>query len=486
MRGAADIAAETLDLRQQIFPLEQLARVPQGQAGDAVAQREAVAVLACARLRLKLARLDRAVPLAKDQHPLDHVAKLADVAGPAHRVQHRHGVVGQVAQRQPLGRVELFDEAAGERADILAPVAQGRDRDRDDVQAVVKLLPEAADLDLVGEIAVGRAEDAQVHPHPVGPARPLELLLGQDPQDLGLGAQRHVRDLVEVDDAAMRLFQQARFHAALGRFPAEQHLLHPLGFDGGAGDDDERRLGAGAVGVNVAGGEFLARPWLARQHHPTVRPRDLVEIVAQAPERPGMAQHFSGRAVAAAQRRVFAAQAAGFHRPADNDHQLVDVERLFDEVVGALPDRGDRDLDVAVARDDDDRHVGIVRLGVLEDVEPVHPAVLEPDVEDHQRGLGRVDRRQRLVAVGGKAGRKPLVLKDVRDQFADVAFVVDDQNVTHMPVPPALVWSCATGSAGRAGVRGVAGFRPWRRGGPRRRVLHRSGSGCRRVPRRSS
>jgi hypothetical protein len=91
-----------------------------------------------------------------------------------------------------------------------------------------------------------------------------------------------------------------------------------------------------------------------------------------------------------AELRVFAAQARGFHRAADHHHQLVDVEGLLDEVVGALLDRGDRDLDVAMARDDDDRHIGVVALDVLEDVDPVHVAVLEPDIEDHQPRRGRV------------------------------------------------------------------------------------------------
>jgi hypothetical protein len=101
------------------------------------------------------------------------------------------------------------------------------------------------------------------------------------------------------------------------------------------------------------------------------------------------ADHVGAAHLLPPQLRVLAAQARGFHRAADHHHQLVDVEGLLDEVVGALLDRRDRDLDIAVARDDDDRHIGVVALHVLEDVDPVHVAVLEPDIEDHQprRGL---------------------------------------------------------------------------------------------------
>src|SRR5690606_5566582 len=45
-----------------------------------------------------------------------------------------------------------------------------------------------------------------------------------------------------------------------------------------------------------------------------------------------------------------------------------------------------------------------------------------------------VDRGQRLVGIGGGAGRESFVAKDIGDEFADVAFVVDDQNIAHVPV----------------------------------------------------
>jgi hypothetical protein len=80
----------------------------------------------------------------------------------------------------------------------------------------------------------------------------------------------------------------------------------------------------------------------------------------------------------APQRGVLAAQTAGFERAGDDDEKLVGVERLLDEVVGALLDRGDRDLDVAVAGDDDDGDIRVVALDVFQDLDAVEPAALEP------------------------------------------------------------------------------------------------------------
>ena len=96
-----------------------------------------------------------------------------------------------------------------------------------------KFLPEATDGDVGLEVAAGGGDDAQVDPHPVGTASAGELLFGQHAQDLALRAKGHVAHLVEIDNAAMRLFQKARFDAPFGGFAAEEHLFHPFGLDGG-------------------------------------------------------------------------------------------------------------------------------------------------------------------------------------------------------------------------------------------------------------
>ena len=54
------------------------------------------------------------------------------------------------------------EEVARERQDVLAPLAQRRELDRDHVQAEVEVLAEAAGGDLVAQVAVGRRDDAHV------------------------------------------------------------------------------------------------------------------------------------------------------------------------------------------------------------------------------------------------------------------------------------------------------------------------------------
>jgi hypothetical protein len=264
------------------------------------------------------------------------------------------------AVRQALVAVEGLDEMEGQFGNVLAPVLERGHADRDHVEPVVELLAEAALARLGREVAVRRRDHADVDAHLVGAAGALELLFGQHAQDLRLGAERHVGHLVEIDHAAMRLFEKPGLHPARGAFAAEEHLFHPVGLDRGRADRDEGTRGAVGARVDVARGRLLAAARRAREHHPPVRARDLVELGAQGSEGGAAAHHHGGRDVATAERGVLAAKARGLHRAADHHHELVDVEGLLDEVVGALLDRGDRDLDVAMARDDDHRHVGVV------------------------------------------------------------------------------------------------------------------------------
>ena len=77
----------------------------------------------------------------------------------------RHSAPGNRPRRRqnralPLG--ELRDERAGQRQDVLGPLAQRRDVELDHVQPVEQVLAEAARLDLLFQVAVGGGEDARV------------------------------------------------------------------------------------------------------------------------------------------------------------------------------------------------------------------------------------------------------------------------------------------------------------------------------------
>ena len=68
-------------------------------------------------------------------------------------------------------------------------------------------------------------------------------------------------------------------------------------------------------------------------------------------------------------------------------------------------------------------------LECVEQLQPVEPAALQPDVEEHKIGSPRHDRRESVVAVARGARAMAFVLQDARDQFADIGFVIDDQDI---------------------------------------------------------
>ena len=76
------------------------------------------------------------------------------------------------------------------------------------------------------------------------------------------------------------------------------------------------------------------------------------------------------------------------------------------------------------------------------------------------------------LGVGGQPGGVALVLQDVRDQFADVAFVVDDQYIAHFPslCPSSLVSSVLPGDD----IIASLGCRPGHRAGSPIRISARA------------
>ena len=91
----------------------------------------------------------------------------------------------------------------------------------------------------------------------------------------------------------------------------------------------------------------------------------------------------------AAQLGDFALQARGFERAFGDQHQAVRLERLFDEIIGAELDRGDRRLDIAVAGNHHDRQRRMFcSLTIFEQLQAVELRALQPDVEEDE-GCGR-------------------------------------------------------------------------------------------------
>ena len=94
--------------------------------------------------------------------------------------------------------------------------------------------------------------------------------------------------------------------------------------------------------------DFLARASRARQHHAPVGFCNLVQLSLEGAERRTIAKHIGIGHITTFKFNILAAQLSGFHCAANNDKQLVDIKRFFDEIVGTLFDRRDSNFDIAV------------------------------------------------------------------------------------------------------------------------------------------
>ena len=142
--------------------------------------------------------------VAEDDRALHGVAQLADVPRPLVAAEDLQGQ--GVHPRHVLARlgVELVHEVLHQDGDVLAPVAQGRQGDLEDVEAEEEVLPEALGLDLRLELAVRRAEHPDVHLQLHLAAQPAQPPLLEDPQQLGLQLEGDLPHLVQEERPPVR------------------------------------------------------------------------------------------------------------------------------------------------------------------------------------------------------------------------------------------------------------------------------------------
>ena len=197
------------------------------------------------------------------------------------RVEARESLGGEPLLLAPEALGDLVEEAITERREIFATFAQRGKLELDDLEAIVEILAEAALLDLLLEIAVGRGDDPHIDLDAARAPDPLELPLLQDPQHLGLGLGRHVADLIEEDRAAFRGLESA--HTLLIRarkgalLVAEELALDQLAVDRRTVDGHEGTIAPARQGVEPPRHQLLSGAALSTNEHGNVRVGDLLD-----------------------------------------------------------------------------------------------------------------------------------------------------------------------------------------------------------------
>ena len=115
--------------------------------------------------------------------------------------------------RRIVVAAEAIEEVLDEQRNVVGALAQRRQPDGNDVQAVEEILAERAVLRHPREVGVGGRDHAHVDARGERLAEPLELALLQDPQQLGLEVRAHGPDLVEEERPLVRLLEASRARA---------------------------------------------------------------------------------------------------------------------------------------------------------------------------------------------------------------------------------------------------------------------------------
>ena len=290
--------------------------------------------------------------------------------------------------------VHAAEEVVYQQRDIVDPLAERRDADREHVEPVEEVLAEAAGRGQRFQVLVGGGDEADVGVDRRVAADALELLLLQQPQQLRLRGGRHVADFVHEDGSAVGLLELADA-AAVGAGERAALVAEKLAFQQRLGnrravDGQKRGPAAAAVLVDCPRHHFLAGAAFAENQHGHVLrgdpPDGLVELlhgrrvadqlIAFHLRRPARSSYMAG--VRLIWLRWMARATTSRSCPRSKRLEQVVEGPEFHGLDGRL--RG------PVGGDDDHRHAGVDLADLAVGLQARH--VGQADVEDH--GVGRL------------------------------------------------------------------------------------------------
>src|SRR5271163_552238 len=172
-----------------------------------------------------------------------------------------------------------------ERQNILAAFAQRRHAQGDDVEAVVEILAKMVRGNFGLEVAIRRRDYSRVDVDRALAADPLEVLILQEAQKLGLEGGRQVGNFVEENGAAVSRLEPARLvldrAGERAAHVAEQLALEQLLRQRGAIDDDEWLALPAAPSMDLPRDDVLAGAAFSREQNSRVAGGRLVRSFEQ-------------------------------------------------------------------------------------------------------------------------------------------------------------------------------------------------------------
>ena len=151
----------------------------------------------------------------------------------------------------------LRQEVSAKLGDILAMIAQCRNREGNYCEPVVQILAKTAFLYATLQIPVSRDQQPYIGVAGLGRSEPRDQAVGQHPQQFGLCRQRHFGGLVEKESAFVCSLENS-LARAVGAGESTSLVSEQLAFQKSFGkrraiDGDQGLLSAQTVAMNCAG-----------------------------------------------------------------------------------------------------------------------------------------------------------------------------------------------------------------------------------------
>jgi hypothetical protein len=239
-----------------------------------------------------------------------------------------------------------------QRGDVFGALAQRRQRERVDVDAVIEILAKGAAAHHLIEIAMGGDDDADVYRDGAVASDALDLLFLEHAQQLGLHDRGHIANFVEEQRAAMGLLElaeMARDGAGEGAFLVAEELgFDQLAGDGRAVQRDKWTVAARAAVVQRAGDQFFAGAGFAQDGDAGFAGSHAIDLRHHAAHTLSRV-HDLMASYALAKLPILLFEALQAHHIIDCEEQLFGGERLLEKVDGSQSRGAHGHLDVGLA-----------------------------------------------------------------------------------------------------------------------------------------
>src|SRR5260370_10118586 len=142
-------------------------------------------------------------PLGQNPRSLDNVLQYANVTGPGVRVHAVHAAGAKALDGFAEPAAKTVQEESDEETDVRHALTERRDLDGDDIETIQQIKSKSSVANRLIKISIRGGDHADADPDRSAAADWLELLLLEHAEQLYLGVERELANLVEKNRAAM-------------------------------------------------------------------------------------------------------------------------------------------------------------------------------------------------------------------------------------------------------------------------------------------